>query len=81
MSNSWAYAGRICGMNEIMGRKSKHAEPFLTFGVMKCLKARFHCERGMEYSLFRLLIFLLRLARKEVQKINKTNKECSIPRW
>ena len=43
------------------------------------IKACFYYKRAMEYSLFLLFIFLLRLD-FERGKINKTKKECSIPR-
>ena len=42
-------------------------------------RACFPYKRGMEYSLFVLLIFLLRLDFKHGKMI-KRNKECSIPR-
>ena len=47
------------------------------------MKARFRYERGMKYSLFFLYdFFASHSARLNFKrgKINKTNKECSIPR-
>ena len=47
------------------------------------LRARVYWERRMEYSLFVLLIFFVLLTARlyfKRGKINKRNKECSIPR-
>ena len=66
-------------------KETKHSV-FLSLPLTKLFsfscRARFHYERGMEYSLFVLLIFALLSARLDFRcgKIKKSNKECSIPR-
>ena len=67
--------------------QSRHPNHWITLPIISevqaNIKARFHYERGKDYSLFVLLNFFALLSAHfnfKRGKINKRNKECSFPR-